>query len=134
MRTLTIKESIENRLWLSGENGLTVGAEEKKDGYIVGGVDELKADSWKDLSDKEVAKIFTTYQMSKKLFKELTFGVWIDPETDEVYIDIGCWVQDYESAVTRGQLLAQKAIWDVKNETEIYLSEEEEEDKEHVTV
>jgi hypothetical protein len=54
------------------------------------------------------------------------FGVWIDPTSDPFSatreIDLVTWEPDLDEAIYWGQYYNQKAIWDIENQQEIYLT------------
>ena len=50
-------------------------------------------------------------------------GVWTNPESGETYYDRSVWVADLNDAMELGKARQQLAIWDIANETEVWLNE-----------
>jgi len=50
-------------------------------------------------------------------------GVWTNPETDVTYYDRSVWVSDLNDAMKLGKAHDQLAIWDIENETEVWLND-----------
>ena len=49
-------------------------------------------------------------------------GVWTNPVSGVTYYDRSIWVADQYDAMTLGTLNGQLAIWDIENETEVWLT------------
>ena len=50
-------------------------------------------------------------------------GVWTNPETGETDYDRSVWVADLNDAMELGKAHNQLAIWDIANETEVWLAD-----------
>lgn len=48
-------------------------------------------------------------------------GVWKDPKTKIIYLDVVIWVPDEETARKIGKVKKQLAIWDIKQQKEIWI-------------
>lgn len=90
-----------------------------------------KTGYWVSLSNQEIKKgaCFTNVRItpkvkmlmvaryyfgkSKNLFGHKTYlGVWTNPETKKVYIDISIWVKDLDYALQIGKQNKQISVWD----------------------
>ena len=50
-------------------------------------------------------------------------GVWTNPESGVMYLDRSVWVADLDTAIALGKQQGQLAIWDIANETEVWLAD-----------
>lgn len=48
-------------------------------------------------------------------------GVWTNPISNVTYYDRSVWVADRDTAIALGEQQGQLAIWDIENETEVWL-------------
>ena len=48
-------------------------------------------------------------------------GVWQDPNTNLTYLDVVIWAPDEETAIKIGKDKKQLAIWDIKQQKEIWI-------------
>jgi hypothetical protein len=55
-------------------------------------------------------------------------GVWTNPISGQVYYDRSVWVKDLDTAIEIGKTHSQLAIWDIENETEVWLTDLKPED------
>ena len=50
-------------------------------------------------------------------------GVWTNPVSGVTYYDRSVWVGELDNAIELGNANKQLAIWDIENETEVWLTE-----------
>lgn len=76
--------------------------------------------SWLPLK-KRSGYFVTIREFKGYLGKNEYAGVWKDPKTNLVYLDVVIWVPNKETALKIGKDKKQLAIWDIKQQKEIWI-------------
>ena len=118
MKEKTIKERLMDRARQEPE-GFTLGAENVRKGYIVGGILSIVIDSWDEIDDWELAEFYNEYEILADTRPLVTFGYWRDPETQRIYLDIGDIWYDRKAAALVAYERGEIAVWDQVNEERI---------------
>lgn len=114
-----LKQIIKN----NGGFSINANGDSPKNGYMVSVKDMFQL-KLSDITDNEIEKLeIELNNLEKQGYKNGYIGGWLDSETDIVYLDISYNFRSLGLALSEASNTNQLAIYDIANDTSIYLKD-----------
>lgn len=123
MKMIFKTNELKDLIQKNGGFSLNSKKESAKNGYMVS-VKDIFQLKLSDITDNEIEKLeIELKELEKQGYKNGYIGGWLDTETDIVYLDISYNFRSLGMALSEASNTNQLAIYDVVNDTSLYLKD-----------